>query len=80
VKHAYLLAALFGAAAVQANPTIESNGVLTNRDGRTLYTFDKDSESKSNCNDGCLAAWPAFTVGNTSLDRKSTRLNSSHRL
>jgi predicted lipoprotein with Yx(FWY)xxD motif len=67
MKHAFLLAALFGAAAVQANPTIETNGVLSNRDGRALYTFDKDSRGKSNCTDGCLTAWPAFTVGNATL-------------
>ena len=67
MKHAFLLAALFGVAAVQANPTIETNGVLSNRDGRTLYTFDKDSAGKSNCSGGCAAAWPAFTVGNASL-------------
>jgi predicted lipoprotein with Yx(FWY)xxD motif len=67
MRHAFLLTALIASAAVQANPTIETNGVLTNRDGRTLYTFDKDSESKSNCNGGCLVAWPAFTVGNATL-------------
>ena len=67
MKHAYLLAALFAAAAVQANPTVETNGVLTNRDGRTLYTFDKDNANKSNCSGGCLAVWPAFTVANASL-------------
>ena len=67
MRHAFLLTALVAAAAVQANPTIETKGVLTNRDGRTLYTFDQDSDSKSNCNGGCLAAWPAFTVGNASL-------------
>jgi predicted lipoprotein with Yx(FWY)xxD motif len=67
MKHAYLLAALFAAAAVQANPTVETNGILTNRDGRTLYTFDKDNANKSNCSGGCLAAWPAFTVANASL-------------
>lgn len=66
MKHAYLLAALLCAAAVQANPTVEANGILTNRDGRTLYTFDKDS-SKSNCVGSCLATWPAFTVANASL-------------
>ena len=67
MKHTFLLVALFGAAAVQANPTIETNGVLSNRDGRTLYTFDKDSTGKSNCTGGCLSSWPAFTVGNASL-------------
>ena len=67
MKYAFLLAALFGAAAVQANPTIETNGVLSSRDGRALYTFDKDGVGRSNCTGGCVAAWPAFTVGNASL-------------
>lgn len=68
MKYATLFAALLQAAFVaHANPTIESNGVLTNREGRTLYTFDKDSSGTSVCKGGCLAAWPAFTVANASL-------------
>jgi predicted lipoprotein with Yx(FWY)xxD motif len=58
------MTALLIATGAQANPTIEQNGVLTSKDGRTLYTFDKDSTGKSNCAGGCLAAWPAFTVAN----------------
>lgn len=61
------VALLQTAAIVHANPTVETNGVLTNREGRTLYTFDKDSTGASACKDGCLAAWPAFTVANASL-------------
>lgn len=64
---AALAAAAFTAQAVQANPTIESNGRLASRDGRTLYIFDKDAPGRSNCSDGCLAAWPAFTVANAAL-------------
>lgn len=56
------LVSLFGMA--HANPTMEKNGVLATKDGRTLYTFDKDAASKSNCNGACIAAWPAFTVAN----------------
>jgi predicted lipoprotein with Yx(FWY)xxD motif len=26
--------------------------------GMTLYTFDKDTSGKSNCNDKCATAWP----------------------
>jgi predicted lipoprotein with Yx(FWY)xxD motif len=37
-----------------------NNGVMTDSAGRTLYTFDKDSANKSNCNSGCAAAWPPF--------------------
>ena len=63
-----IAAALIATATVaQANPTIEKNGVLTNKDGRSLYTFDKDTAGKSNCSGGCLAAWPAFTVANPAL-------------
>jgi predicted lipoprotein with Yx(FWY)xxD motif len=34
--------------------------ILVAANGMTLYTFDKDGASKSNCNDGCLKAWPAL--------------------
>lgn len=30
--------------------------------GMTLYTFDKDSAGKSNCNDKCATAWPPLAV------------------
>jgi len=30
--------------------------------GMTLYTFDKDTAVKSNCNDECAAEWPALAV------------------
>lgn len=68
MKRVLLLAALtaiaFGA---QANPTAERNGVLANKEGRTLYTFDKDAPGKSNCYGGCAAAWPPFAVANPAL-------------
>lgn len=59
---AVALIALTGVAL--ANPTIEKNGILASKEGRTLYTFDKDAAGKSNCNGACLTAWPAFTVAN----------------
>ncbi|MBC8087576.1 MAG: hypothetical protein H7Z40_09930 [Phycisphaerae bacterium] len=55
------------ALAVQANPTQISNGVMASKDGKTLYTFDKDATGKSNCNGGCAAAWPPFVVANPAL-------------
>ena len=45
-----------------ADSVIEVNGVLTDAAGRTLYTFDKDADNKSNCNGGCAAAWPPYLV------------------
>jgi predicted lipoprotein with Yx(FWY)xxD motif len=35
---------------------------LTNAQGMTLYTFDKDSDGKSVCNGPCAANWPPFAV------------------
>ena len=35
-----------------------ADGTLTNADGMTLYTFDKDTAGKSNCYDDCAANWP----------------------
>jgi predicted lipoprotein with Yx(FWY)xxD motif len=40
-----------------------ADGTLTNADGMTLYTFDKDSAGKSACNGGCAANWPPLTAG-----------------
>jgi predicted lipoprotein with Yx(FWY)xxD motif len=36
----------------------ESAGVLTNSNGMTLYTFDKDTAGKSACNGPCATNWP----------------------
>ena len=44
-----------------AQPVVR-NGFLADAAGRTVYTFDKDELSKSNCAGGCLAAWPAFVA------------------
>ncbi len=34
--------------------------ILTTATGRTLYSFDKDSNGVSNCDAGCLKNWPAY--------------------
>ena len=33
---------------------------MVSQEGNSLYFFLQDEENKSNCNDGCLANWPAF--------------------
>ena len=68
MKRSILFVALTAAALVaHAAPTAEKNGILVSPDGKTLYTFAKDTAGKSNCNDGCAAAWPPFTVANAAL-------------
>ncbi|MFW8609912.1 hypothetical protein [Rhizobium beringeri] len=34
--------------------------VLATEKGMVLYTFDKDTKGKSNCDKDCLKKWPAF--------------------
>lgn len=36
--------------------------ILKNKQGMTLYTFDKDQNGKSNCYDGCAVKWPPYLV------------------
>jgi predicted lipoprotein with Yx(FWY)xxD motif len=43
-----------------SEPVKFQGDVLVAANGMTLYTFDKDAINKSNCNDGCLKAWPAL--------------------
>jgi predicted lipoprotein with Yx(FWY)xxD motif len=43
-----------------SEPVKLQGDVLVAANGMTLYTFDKDASNKSNCNDGCLKAWPAL--------------------
>jgi len=65
-----LLGAAFACFAITAlaNPTLQSNGMLTSNDGRTLYVFDKDQPGKSHCTGGCATTWPAFKVENAALE------------
>ena len=68
MKHIMMFAAIAVVTlAVHANPTQISNGVLASKEGKTLYTFDKDAAGKSNCNGGCAAAWPPFIIANPAL-------------
>jgi len=59
---AILVAAFFGVAFAQMAPTKTGESakgtVLTDSEGMTLYTFDKDSGGKSACNGGCPGNWP----------------------
>lgn len=38
---------------------------ITDFQGMTLYTFDKDKVGVSNCEGACLKAWPAYSSGAT---------------
>ena len=39
---------------------------LTDSNGMTLYMFDKDTKGVSNCNGGCIKAWPPYLQASAS--------------
>ncbi|MGY3258586.1 hypothetical protein BK635_27390 [Pseudomonas chlororaphis] len=44
--------------AFAAEPAMTKDGMFVDHKGMTLYTFAKDSDGKSMCNDKCAANWP----------------------
>ncbi len=46
--------------------------------GKTLYTYDQDTEGVSNCSGSCLSAWPAFEAkGEATLPANVTIIKRS---
>lgn len=63
---ALVLAACNGAsdgAATLGTTDTDLGTVLTDDSGRTLYVFDVDEGTTSNCYDDCEAAWPVVEAG-----------------
>ncbi len=50
------------AATVKTSDNAKLGKILVSADGRTLYTFDKDTKDTSNCYDTCEKNWPPLTV------------------
>ncbi|BBP56597.1 hypothetical protein [Pseudomonas sp. St316] len=46
------------ALAFAAEPAMKKDGMWTDHQAMTLYTFAKDSSTKSMCNDKCAVNWP----------------------
>ena len=43
-------------------PAVEANGILTDANGMSLYTFDPDTATSSACNGGCARNWPPLAA------------------
>lgn len=62
---AVMLAGLAGsvqAAAPAQEGKTDKGEALVDASGKALYTYDKDAEGKSNCNDKCAQNWPPLAV------------------
>jgi predicted lipoprotein with Yx(FWY)xxD motif len=59
-----LLAALTLLTAMTASAAHHGD-VITNKQGMSLYTFDKDKNGKSACYDGCAAKWPPYIAASS---------------
>lgn len=55
-------AALATGKEVKAMQESKYGKVLTDKNGMNLYIFTADQNGKSNCYNGCAAAWPPFVV------------------
>lgn len=57
-----LTATAFSAVAAEPAMMVDTKmgKVMADAKGMTLYTFDKDTAGKSNCDKTCLKKWPAF--------------------
>ena len=51
--------------AFAAAPAMTKDGVLVDHNGMTLYTFAKDADGKSMCNDECAKYWPPLKAEST---------------
>lgn len=58
----FVAIALSGIALAQSTPAKMTGGVMTDSAGMTLYSFDKDTGSKSSCNGPCAANWPPLVA------------------
>jgi predicted lipoprotein with Yx(FWY)xxD motif len=54
--------AAMGAATIQTAKVPGVGTVLTDSNGKTLYLFEADTGTTSNCTGACLAVWPAVTT------------------
>lgn len=62
---AVMLAGLAGsvqAAAPAQEGKTDKGEALVDASGKALYTYDKDAEGKSNCNDKCAQNWPPLAA------------------
>ncbi len=53
---------------IQLVTDIAFGNILTDANGMSLYFFSKDVKGASECNDGCLDAWPIFYTADLKLD------------
>lgn len=56
----------FAAETIIKTGQTESGVVLTDNEGLSLYTFDKDTAAISNCNDDCAVKWPPLMASRNS--------------
>lgn len=54
-----------GVQAADAPPVKKADGMLVDSKGMTVYTYDKDTASKSACNGQCAVNWPPVIVSDS---------------
>lgn len=60
MKRPLMMALCAGLASLALALPVEAAGMLTAKNGMTLYTFDKDKDGMSACYDACATNWPPY--------------------
>jgi predicted lipoprotein with Yx(FWY)xxD motif len=79
----FVLAAVAAFAQPALAQTVEGDGLLRDRAGRTLYVFDRDHPwGASACYEGCAETWPAFVaaIGAEVKDQLSVHTRTDGRM
>jgi len=64
----------YGGGAIKSTDTAQGE-VLTDANGMTLYTYDKDTDGASNCYDACAEKWPPLmAAANATTEGKFTQV------
>ncbi len=62
------------AMAAPASPITDKDGLVRDAEGRTLYTFAKDTPGRSNCVDACTKSWQPFLAKKEAVARDQLSL------
>lgn len=66
--------ALMSSLATAGNYGSKGGDMLTDLNGMTLYTFDKDKKGESVCYDGCAAKWPPYLASDHAKGKKGFKV------
>lgn len=66
--------AIFSGSILGAHSAVADGKILTDNQGMTLYTFDKDKKAESVCYDACATKWPPFVASDYAKGKRGFKV------